>query len=104
MPLCLPHPFPHIFTPHTGLAVLPMGSAFPGVLPVPSLMQQGLVGKAHFFATAGERGVVRIWRSDTGACLYTYTGDCQWALLPAGAPVCCGERAGERAGIVSTGR
>jgi U3 small nucleolar RNA-associated protein 13 len=51
-----------------------MGSAFPGVLPVPALMQQGLSGKTHFFATAGERGVVRIWRSDTGACLYTYSG------------------------------
>lgn len=51
-----------------------MGSAFPGVLPVPTLMQQGLSGKAHFFAAAGERGVVRIWRSDTGTCLYTYSG------------------------------
>jgi U3 small nucleolar RNA-associated protein 13 len=59
---------------HAGLAVLPTGSAFPGVLSVESLIKQGLSSKAHFFATAGERGIVRIWRSDTGSCVYTYSG------------------------------
>lgn len=61
-----------------------MGSAFPGVLPVTSLMQQGLANKTHFFATAGERGVVRIWRSDTGACLYTYNGSSSSLLQQGG--------------------
>lgn len=61
-----------------------MGSAFPGVLPVTSLMQQGLATKTHFFATAGERGVVRIWRSDTGACLYTYHGSSSSLLQQGG--------------------
>ena len=53
---------------------MPVGAAFPGIPTAPALLQQGLSGKVHFFATAGERGVVRIWRSDTATCVYTYSG------------------------------
>jgi U3 small nucleolar RNA-associated protein 13 len=51
---------------------------------VDSLIKQGLSSKAHFFATAGERGVVRIWRSDTGTCVYTYSGSSSCLLGSSG--------------------
>ncbi|PSC70582.1 transducin beta 3 isoform B [Micractinium conductrix] len=53
-----------------GLAYLPPGAPFPG-LPASSGGRQG--GKAATpvcFATGGERGVVQLWRADTGKCVY----------------------------------
>lgn len=51
-----------------GLAVLPPGGAFPGVQKAAAAA--GAAAPLHF-ATAGERGQVRIWRADTAACVHT---------------------------------
>jgi len=52
-----------------GLAVLPPGSAFPGASPAVTAAT-GRPVTLHF-ATAGERGQVRVWRSDTAQCVHT---------------------------------
>ncbi len=48
-----------------GVVVLPPGAGYPGV-------PAGSTGASApiFFATGGEKGVVKLWRSDTGACVY----------------------------------
>jgi hypothetical protein len=51
-----------------GLAALPVGGAFPGV----AAAAAAPAGRAPLhFATAGERGQVRLWRADTATCVYT---------------------------------
>jgi hypothetical protein len=47
-----------------GAVILPAKSGFPGV----DKKAKGAV----FFATAGEQGVLKVWRSDTGQCLYRH--------------------------------
>lgn len=58
--------------------MLPLGSAFPGVAAADSTAltssKAGSSKKPLFVATAGERGVLRIWRTDTGSCVYTHHG------------------------------
>uniref|UniRef100_A0A383VI50 U3 small nucleolar RNA-associated protein 13 C-terminal domain-containing protein n=1 Tax=Tetradesmus obliquus TaxID=3088 RepID=A0A383VI50_TETOB len=68
-----------VFEGLEGLAVLPLGSAFPGVAAADAITSSSSSSKAGakrplFFATAGEKGVIRIWRSDTGTCVYTHQG------------------------------
>jgi U3 small nucleolar RNA-associated protein 13 len=62
------------------VAILPYGSAFPGVMAAPSPAAK----PALFFATAGEKGVLRVWRSDQGTCLYTHRGSSSSLLQQAG--------------------
>lgn len=61
----------------SGLVVLPQGSAFPGAVDLTASQQPSAAaggGRVLAFATAGERGAVRVWRSDTGTCVYTHVG------------------------------
>ena len=53
--------------PIAGLAVLPLKSPFPGV-PADPRDAQGR--RAACFVTGGEKGRLKVWRADTGACLY----------------------------------
>lgn len=54
-----------------GLAALPPGGAFPGVEAGAGGVGAAAGGRGVYFATAGERGQVRLWRSDTAQCVYT---------------------------------
>ena len=55
-----------------GLVSLPVGSSFPGVESpagdTPALLRGSK--KVVHFATAGDKGMLRLWRSDTGTCVY----------------------------------
>jgi len=59
-----------------GVATIPLGSPFPGVpLPTdPSMMAHKGASKPIFFATAGEKGRLKLWRTDTGACVFEHAG------------------------------
>jgi U3 small nucleolar RNA-associated protein 13 len=57
-----------------GLAALPPGGAFPGTAAGATAAGAGAGGPVYF-ATAGERGQVRLWRSDTAQCVYTQRRD-----------------------------
>lgn len=66
-----------LFVRATGVAVLPTGSAFPGAAAAASQVSSSSKKASHkalCFATAGEKGQIRIWRSDTGNCVYTHHG------------------------------
>lgn len=53
--------------------MLPAGSAFPGAAAAAQHSSSSKPAhKALCFATAGEKGQIRIWRSDTGTCVYTH--------------------------------
>lgn len=52
-----------VLEPIEALAVLPPGASFPGS---PAAAQRKVV----HFVTAGDRGVLRVWRSDTGKCVH----------------------------------
>jgi hypothetical protein len=62
----------------TGVAVLPLGSAFPGVTAAAAAVvtssSKAPANRPIFFVTAGERGILRIWSSLTGKCVYTHHG------------------------------
>ena len=47
-----------------GAVILPAKSGFPGV----DRKAKGAV----FFATGGEQGILKVWRSDTGQCVYRH--------------------------------
>ena len=51
----------------TGVVALPPGSSFPGV---PDAGSDGALGsgkkKGVFYATCGDKGIIKTWRSDTG--------------------------------------
>lgn len=51
-----------------GIATLPLGSNFPGTDQQASATPKS--SKPVYFATAGEKGAIKIWRSDSGACVY----------------------------------
>lgn len=70
-----------------GVAVLPAGQNFPGTATEPSSSP----GKRPvIFATAGEKGVIKVWSSASGGCVYeqqgrgsTAAGNYTWlALIP----------------------
>ena len=52
------------FRGSAGAAIVPAKAGFPGT----DQKKKGAV----FFATGGERGVLRLWRSDTGQCVYEH--------------------------------
>ena len=65
-----------------------------GVIPLDTSQQLRGQKKAVFFATAGEKGVIKVWRSDTATCVYTHDSPdgvgvaqnyVELALLPGGA-------------------
>ena len=57
--------------PRAGAVVLPLGAGFPGMSAAVKTATRGPLGKASvFFATAGERGVIKIWSAETGCCVY----------------------------------
>ncbi|GFR44171.1 hypothetical protein Agub_g5344, partial [Astrephomene gubernaculifera] len=60
-----------VFEAVEGLVALPLGAQLPG-LPGRGAGGQELVKGAKkqvYFATAGERGAIKLWRSDTGSCV-----------------------------------
>jgi hypothetical protein len=73
------------------VAVLPLGSAFPGVTSADAAAAQATSSSSKapaarpiFFVTAGERGILRIWSSLTGKCVYTHHGSSSSSLLQQG--------------------
>ena len=60
--------------PTAGVAYLPPGTPFPGLPSGKASGGKAAGGKAAAppvcFATGGEKGVVRLWRADTGQCVY----------------------------------
>lgn len=52
-----------------GAMILPHTSAFKNLMQG-SLSASGKSNKAVVFATGGERGILKIWRSDTAECIY----------------------------------
>jgi hypothetical protein len=71
------------------VAVLPLGSAFPGVTSAEAAAAATTSSKAPaarpiFFVTAGERGTLRIWSSLAGKCVYTHHGSSSSSLLQQG--------------------
>lgn len=56
---------------HAGLTVLPLGSSFPGVNGTAYATLLKSSSRTVMFATGGESGLVKVWRSDTATCLYT---------------------------------
>lgn len=64
-----------------GVVALPANSA----LAVKSKKSSGQGGKKIVsFVTAGERGRVRVWRSDTGRCLCAHRQPSMWSLIDNG--------------------
>lgn len=69
----LPRASPHdCFAPHTmllraGAAILPQ-EAFKALDPA-AFKAVAKLGSSVVFATAGERGAVKVWRSDNGQCI-----------------------------------
>ena len=55
-----------------GAVVLPAGKGFPGTRSSDS--EPTTDKKAVFFATAGEKGVVKIWSAATAQCVYEQQG------------------------------
>ena len=75
LPTCPPAPLPLSPPAHlpAGLACIPAKSPLPGVAAAAAAAAAAGAGaskKVLCFATGGEKGVVRIWRADTGTCLY----------------------------------
>jgi hypothetical protein len=73
------------------VAVLPLGSAFPGVTSAEATAAAAAVSSSKapaarpiYFVTAGERGILRIWSSLTGKCVYTHHGSSSGSLLQQG--------------------
>jgi U3 small nucleolar RNA-associated protein 13 len=73
-----------VFEAVEGLVVLPAGSPFPGVADADAAARRqqaeaaassspaaSAAARPMVFATAGEKGVVRLWRTDTGKCVGT---------------------------------
>ncbi len=52
---------------HAGAAILPQ-EAFQALDPA-AFKAVAKIGSAVVFATAGERGAVKVWRSDNGQCI-----------------------------------
>lgn len=68
-----------------GVAYLPPSMAFPGVPNQPG-EAGGKAAKSQLvaFATGGEKGVVKLWRSDTGKCVYEQPSSAAAASSAAG--------------------
>ena len=72
-----------------GAVILPSGKGFPGTS---SGAPASTDSKAVCFATAGEKGVVKVWSAGTGQCVYEQSGQgsieagnlVELALLPGG--------------------
>ncbi|GLI67244.1 hypothetical protein VaNZ11_011426, partial [Volvox africanus] len=60
-----------VFEAVEGLVALPPGAPFPGVPKLAAEIAAQLKGsnKVVYFATAGEKGAIKLWRSDTGVCV-----------------------------------
>ncbi|GIM03852.1 hypothetical protein Vretimale_8516 [Volvox reticuliferus] len=60
-----------VFEAVEGLVALPPGAPFPGVPKLAAEMAEQFKGSKKFvyFATAGEKGAIKLWRSDTGVCV-----------------------------------
>eukprot|EP00798_Chlamydomonas_sp_ICE-L_P002642 gene2643-5017_t len=54
-----------------GLVSLPIGAPFPGVDAPQDATVKGAAKKVVHFATAGDKGQLKLWRSDTGTCSYS---------------------------------
>ena len=73
----------------TGAVILPSGKGFSGIGNQISIADK----KAVFFATAGEKGVVKVWSAATAECVSEHKGQSsmqagnyvELALLPDGA-------------------
>jgi hypothetical protein len=61
---------------------LPVGSSFPGVESAGDTTA-ALRGskKVVYFATAGDKGMLRLWRSDTGTCVYQQKQVCLMCVV-----------------------
>ena len=83
------HQVTHSHSLSAGAVILPSGKNFPGTSDQRSIADK----KAVFFATAGEKGVVKIWSAATAECVYEHKGQSgmqagnyvELALLPDGA-------------------
>ncbi|GIL66924.1 hypothetical protein Vafri_20438, partial [Volvox africanus] len=60
-----------VFEAVEGLVTLPPGAPFPGVPKLAAEMAAQFKESTKFvyFATAGEKGAIKLWRSDTGVCV-----------------------------------
>ena len=77
------HHFHSAVLPRAGAVVLPLGAGFPGMPAASKTATCGPLGKASvFFATAGERGVIKIWSAETGCCVYQRR--CRQLQVPCG--------------------
>lgn len=53
-----------------GVVALPLGAPFPGVPPPDTAKVLTGASKVVHFATAGEKGQIKIWSSQSGSCVY----------------------------------
>lgn len=53
-----------------GAVILPPGKGFPGTASSSSSKAAASDSKAVLFATAGEKGVLKVWSAATGHCVY----------------------------------
>lgn len=83
-----PHFLPSFLSCAAAVTFLPAGTSFPGLPSSKGSGGRGGGGKAGAppvcFATGGEKGVVRLWRADTGQCVYEQPASLAAASTSAG--------------------